>query len=325
MPAEVEFTEATAQPRVESVSYSHLSIEVGHLYMEDFQRGIEYLRSHFRQIAPWVEAARQSCVEGLGKRTARISTCLLVDDYFTMLSPPSVVIRQLVDAAAEAGLRVDYLARESGCARAGNVPLAELVVERLVAEPPPNTNGSRPTPAECGWISNGERSTSNGAIEAMSLARSWTPPRETAAIRHSTYVDVELWNDDGGGHRTWSCTFLAAVWQLLRLGLVRYDGKPVGSPRSWDGDWPASWNELPAVVRLEPTADSFYAYRTLSILAGRFLPVEHAVRVILSQVAVDLAVNQQALDRSRLEGLELPTELVDRIEYVLTGNSGAWR
>jgi hypothetical protein len=324
MPAKVEFAEATAEPRVESVSYSHLSIELGHLYMEDFQHGIEFLRSHFRRVAPWVDAARKSCMESLGKRTARISTCFLVDDYFTRLSPPHIVVPQLMEAAAEAGLRIDYLARESGCAQAGDVPLAELVVGRLVAEPAPSTNGSRPPPAECGWLSNGERSTSNGTIEAMSLAKPWTPPRETAAIRHSTYVDVELWNDDGD-RRTWSCSFLAAVWQLLRLGLLRNNGKPVVSPRRWIDEWPANWDELPAVVLLGPAADSFYAYRTLSVLAGRFLPVEHAVRVILSQVAVDLAVNQQVLERSMVEGLELPTELVDRIEYVLTGNSGAWR
>jgi|SRR5215470_696772 len=325
MPAKVEFAEATAQPRVEAVSYAHLSIELGHLYMEDFQRGSEFLHSHFRRVAPWAEAARKSCMERLGKRTARISTCFLVDDYFTRLSPPNIVIPQLVEAAAEAGLRIDYLARESGCAQAGDVSPAELVVGRLVAEPPPNTNGSRPPPAECGWLSNGERSTTNGTIEAMSLARPWTPPRETAAVRHSTYVDVELWNEDGGGHRTWSCPFLAAVWQLLRLGLLRNNGKTVASPCPWVGEWPANWDELPAVVLLDPAADSFHAYRTLSVLAGRFLPIEHAVRVILSQVAVDLAVNQQALDRSAAEGIELPSELVDRIEYVLTGNSGAWR
>ena len=324
MPATVEFTEASAQPRVESVSYAHLSIELGHLYMEDLQRGTDYLRGHFRQVAPWVDAARRSCVDGLGERTARISTCFLVDDYFTRLSPPNVVIPQLVTAAAEAGLRIDYVARESGCAQAGDVPLAELVAGRLVAEPPPNTNGSRPPPAESGWLSNGERCTTGATIEAMGTAQPWTPPRETAAIRHSTYVDVELWDDDGG-RRTWSCSFLAAVWQLLRLGLLRNDGKPIAAPCRWVEDWPASWDELPAVVLLDPAADSFYAYRTVSILAGRFLPVEHAVRVILSQVAVDHAVDQQAVDRSAAEGIELPAEVVDRVDYVLTGNTRAWR
>lgn len=324
MPVEVEFTEAAAHPRVEAVPYAHLSIELGHLYMEDLQRGPESLRDHFRQVAPWASAARDSFVNGLGGRTARISTCFLVDDYFTRLSPPHVVIPQLLDTAADAGLQIDYLARESGCASAGDVSLAELVAGRLVAEPPLSTNGSRPPPAESGWLSNGERSESDGVVKVMGQVRPWTPPRETAANRHSIYVDVELWSDQGD-HRMWSCPFLAAVWQLLRLGLLRDAGKSVISPRSWVGDWPAEWDKLPPVVKLTPAAASFHAYRTVSILAGRFLPVEHAVRVILSQVAVDAEADRQALDRSAAEGIELAPELVDRIEYVLAGSTAAWR
>lgn len=323
-PVEVEFSEATAHPRVEAVPYSHLSMELGHLYMEDLQRGPECLRAHFRRVAPWVEAAQRSCADLAGGRAPRISTCFLVDDYFTRLSPPDVVIPQVLAAAAEAGLRVDYLARESGCATAGDVPLAELVAGRLVAEPPPNTNGSRPPPAESGWLSNGERDTADSEIEAMGAVRPWAPPRETAANRHSTYVDVELWNDDGG-RRTWSCPFLAAVWQLLRLGLLRHHGRPVAVPAEWDGAWPDDWDRLPAVVRLEPTANPFAAYRTLSVLASRFLPVEHAVRVILSQIAVDLTADRQAMDRSAAEHITLPAQAVDRIEYVLTGGTAAWR
>ena len=33
MPAEVEFTEVAAEPKVESVAYAHRSVELGHLYM----------------------------------------------------------------------------------------------------------------------------------------------------------------------------------------------------------------------------------------------------------------------------------------------------
>lgn len=325
MATQVDFSEAAALPRVEAISYAHLSIELGHLYMEDLERGEAFLRSHFRQVACWINAARQSCVDGLGARTARISTCFLVDDYFTQLSPPNVVIPQLLDAAATAGLQIDYLARESGCAQAGDVPLAELVVGRLVAEPPLNFNGSRPPPDENGWLCNGERHSSDGASErAMGPVRPWVPPRETSAKRHSVYVDVELW-DDNGGSRTWSCAFLAAVWQLLRLGLLRHEGKQIAVPSPWQRDWPADWDALPPVVQLNSDAHSFNAYRTLSVIAGRFLSVEHAVRTILSQVAVDGAVGGQALERSAAEGIELAPEIVDRIDYVLTGGTAAWR
>ncbi len=324
MSAEVEFTEAAAQPRVESISYAHLSIELGHLYMEDLQRGPGFLRGHFRKVAPWVEAATRSCADDLAGRTARISTCFLVDDYFTRLSPPHVVIPQLLDAAAEAGLRIDYLARESGCAQADDVPLAEIVKGRLVAEPPPNTNGSRPPPHESGWLTNAEGPLSDTAVEAMGTLRPWTPRRQTAANRHSIVIDVELWDDDDG-RRTWSCPFLAAVWQLLRLGLLRHGGRAMPAPGPWPDGWPADWNELPPVVRLATEADSFFAYETSSILASRFLSVEHAVRTILSQVAVDPIADRQALDRSAAEGIALSPELVERVDYVLTGRTAARR
>jgi hypothetical protein len=324
MPAEVEFTEVAAHPKVESVSYAHLSVELGHLYMEDLQRGPAFLDAHFRQVAPWFEAARLSCVDSLGGRTPRISTCFLVDDYFTRLSPPDVVIPQLLESASAAGLRIDYLARESGCARADEVRLAELVAGRLIAEPPPNTNGSRPPPHENGWLTNGERSPCDSAAEAMGIPANWTPPRETAANRHSIFVDIELWDDDGG-RRTWSCPFLAAVWQLLRLGLLRHDGRAVAVPQPSSGPWPTDWDRLPAVIALGTGAASFFAYRTCSVLAGRFLSVEHAVRTILSQVSVDAVAGRQALERSRAEGVELPEEIVDRVEYVLTGRTAAWR
>src|SRR2546421_4095626 len=125
MPAEVEFTEVAAEPKVESVAYAHRSVELGHLYMEDLQRGPDFLRAHFRDIAPWYHAARQSCVDSLGGRTARVSTCFLVDDYFTRLSPPDVVIPQLLDAAAQAGVRDDHPAKGTRRPPARGGPPAE--------------------------------------------------------------------------------------------------------------------------------------------------------------------------------------------------------
>ena len=51
------FTEESATPRVRSVALSHLSIELGHLYMDDFKAGPQRLRGHFRRVAPWVRTA----------------------------------------------------------------------------------------------------------------------------------------------------------------------------------------------------------------------------------------------------------------------------
>lgn len=332
--ADAVFREASAERRVASVPLAHLSIELGHLYMEDFAAGPQHLRQCFQQAAPWANAARQACADGLpsqrtqpgrygreGRRArARISTCFLVDDYFTRFSSPAELVPELMSAAHEAGLEIDYLARESGCADADGVTLARLVEDRLVADPPPDTNGSRPPAAEVGWLCNGQRSPASGAAEAMDAIPRWTPPTQNAARRHSIFLDVELW-DESNGRRIWSCPFLAAVWQLLRLGMLRHDGESVAAAQQLEGAFPNDWDELPAVTQLNPTAAPFSAYRTLSVLSTRFLPIEHAVRTILSQTAVDRDVLGQVMARSRSEGIELPLELVDRIDYVFAGVS----
>ncbi len=311
MAADAVFREASAERRVESIPFAHLSIELGHLYMEDYQAGPEALRRHFRQVVPWSEAASRSCADPLSGRRPRISTCFLVDDYFTRFGSPRTVLPDLVSAAEECGLRIDYLGRESACAQADGVRLAELVRGRLVAEPPPDTTGARPPATESGWLCNGQRSPVSGAAEAMGGLGAWSPPAENAANRHSIFIDIELW-DHGG---VWSCPYLAAVWQLLRLGALRDGGRAVALPRPWTGDFPANWDELPAVIQLSPDAAAFSAYRTFSVLAARFLPIEHGVRTILGQVAVDDEVTRQAAVRSADEGVPLPDELVDRIGY----------
>jgi hypothetical protein len=310
------FREASAQPRTEGVAYAHLSVELGHLYAEDYESGPDGLRAHFRSVAPWVAAAVGACAGALdGRRRPRISTCFLVDDYFTPFGSPRTVIPELVRAASDSGLRIDYLARESGCAEADGVALASLVEGRLVAEPPPRTTGGRPPVTQTGWLSNGQRSPAAGASEAMASIRPWTPPVESAANRHSIFLDVELWNDLPGGGRAWSCPYLAAVWQLLRLGLLRDLGRRVAAPRPVEDELPERWADLPAVVALNPSAAPFCGYRTFSVLSQRYLPIEHAVRLIVSQFAVQDDVAAQAVERSRAEDIVLPSELVERIGY----------
>ncbi|MBO0867881.1 MAG: hypothetical protein J2P15_04895 [Micromonosporaceae bacterium] len=311
------FQEASAEHRVQSLPLAHLSIELGHLYFEDFAAGPQALRRHFREVAPWARAAREICAASLPGRTPRISTTFLVDDYFGPGSSPAQVLPDLLRAADDCGLGIDYLARESGCAQADGVAIARLVEERIVAEPPPGTTGSRPPVTEAGWLCNGQRSPSSTG-QAMEAMVPWAPPVENATNRHSIFVDVQLW-DEGPGGRTWSCAFLAAVWQLLRLGVLRRLGAPVAVPRPWVGPYPDEWTRLPAVVQLNPSAAPFSAYRALSILESRFLSTEHAVRTILSQVAVDEAVVEQVVGRAGVEGWSLSPELADRIQYVFTG------
>ncbi|MEU2442207.1 SCO2522 family protein [Streptomyces althioticus] len=313
---EAVFRETTAEPRTQAVPLSHLSLELGHLYMEDFEAGPEHLRRHFARVRPWAEAARASAVGRAGGRRARISTCFLVDDYFTRFASPAEVVPMLLAEAERAGLTVDYLARESACAVSGKIPVAEAVAARIVEEPPPGSHGNRPPAAQTGWLANGVRSPTVRAPQAMRKAAAWEPPRETAARRHSVFLDVELWNETPDGERLWSCPFLAAVWQLARLGLLRHQGEPVFDPQPHTGAFPDDWDDLPPLVRLNARADPFAAYRTCSVLPGRFLPVEHAVRVVLDQTDVDRDALRQAAERSAGEGVPVPGPVADRVSYV---------
>lgn len=315
------FRETSADPQTASVPFSHLSLELGHLYMEDFVEGPARLRRHFAAVRPWVDAARDTVGPLPPGKRPRISTCFLIDDYFSRLSTPTELLPPLLEAAAEAGLTIDYLARESGCAvvddaHRNRAELAESVLHRLVESPPPGSNGFRPPVSRTGWLTNGSRAPSQRTSAALdSTGTVWQPPSETGARGHSVFMDVELWNgpeDD----RTWSCAFLAAVWQLVRLGLLRHDGEAVLTPTDWfDEEFPAEWDALPPVLKLNRSAFPFTAYVTCSVLPARFLPVEHAVRVILDQVHVEDAVLRQVVERSVAEGFPVPTGVVDRTSY----------
>jgi hypothetical protein len=251
----------------------------------------------------------------------RVSTCFLVDDYLSELNPPREVVPKLIAAADAVGLEIDYLVRESACAVAGDVDLARLVEARLVDDPPPGTTGHRPPPTKSGWLCNGERTPEQTRV-AFGQSVPWRPPSENAAYRHSIFVDVQLWDELPGGRR-WSCPYLAAVWQLLRLGMLRYDGRAVAEPVMVRGSHADSWAEQPAVTQLTEKAAPFAAYRTFSVLAARFLSIEVAVRTILSQYAVEPAVADQVAGRAQGEGLLLPPSIVERIEYVFLGSSSA--
>ncbi|MGW2725160.1 SCO2522 family protein [Streptomyces sp. NPDC001492] len=312
---EAVFRETTAEPRTQAVPLAHLSLELGHLYMEDFEAGPERLREHFAEVRLWVDAARASAARRTGGKRPRISTCFLIDDYFTRFSTPAELVPLVLKEAEKAGLVIDYLARESACAVADRIELAESVMHRLVESPPPGSYGSRPHVSQTGWLANGER-TPTTKRAALGEVRAWQPPQETAARNHSVFMDVELWSEKDG-RRLWSCPFLAAVWQLARLGLLRHFGEPVLVPRPWNGeDFPQDWDRLPPLLQLNPQAAAFSAYRTCTLLPNRFLAVEDAVRLILDQTEVDSGALMQVAERSAREGLAVPAAVAQRATYV---------
>ena len=313
--SEAVFRETTAELRTQSVPLAHLSLELGHLYMEDFEAGPQRLAEHFAEVRLWVDAARASTARRTGGRRPRISTCFLIDDYFTRFSTPAELIPMVLKEAEKAGLVIDYLARESGCAVANRIELAESVMHRLVESPPPGSYGSRPPVSQTGWLANGLR-TPTRSRSALGEIKSWQPPQETAARNHSVFMDVELWSEKDG-RRLWSCPFLAAVWQLARLGLLRHLGEPVLVPRPWDGeDFPADWDRLPPLLQLNPQAAAFSAYRTCTLMPNRFLAVEDAVRLILDQTEVDSGALRQVAERSAGERLAVPEAVAQRATYV---------
>src|SRR5690606_42147273 len=128
------------------------------------------------------------------------------------------------------------LAREPACwempiGRAGRgseerVPLAERVAARIVAAPPRNSNGGRPPTRESGWLCNGTRASDSGPAQAMHHTP-YVPAEEVGKRNHSIFLAAEMWSRqveqvDGITPATtkWACPFLAAVWQLLRLGRI---------------------------------------------------------------------------------------------------------
>ncbi|WP_328409166.1 SCO2522 family protein [Streptomyces violaceus] len=315
------FREGAAEPPTQAVPYSHLSVELGHLYMEDFAAGPQRLLAHFTQVAPWVETAARALARTAEPRKPRISTCFLIDDYFTRFSSPAEIIPLVTDAAARAGLRIDYIARESGCATADGVQVAALLLARLVASPPAGGHAGRPSATESGWLANGTRSPGAGTPQAMSPASAWEPPLEFGAHRHSVFLDAELWADGPGDTRQWACPLLGAVWQMLRLGLLRDHGEAVMPVHTWSEEaFPEEWDALPPLIRLDRDATPFCAYRTFSVLGSRFLPVEHAVRVILEHTAADADALAQVAERSAKEGVPVPSGLSERVMYAFVAS-----
>jgi hypothetical protein len=317
------YEESAVLESTSEVPLAHVSVELGHLYPEDLLS--TDLDRFFARVAPWARRERVAAlVEDGGERRPRISTCLLVDDYSgpaasSRRRTPAAVIGPLVDAASRAGVTIDYLARESGLVDGTDGSLAELVEAQLVADPPFGADGSRPPVTETGWLTNGQRSPASGVRQAMGGRSRWSPPAENARHLHSIFLDVELWSGSAE-KRVWSCSYLAAVWQLARLGVLRRRGARVLEARPVDlADLPGDWAELPTVVQVSRNPAPFSAYRTLSVLDSRFLPVENAVRTILSQVSPDPWAAAQTVRRAAAEGIGLPAELPERLSYVLLG------
>ena len=330
---DVSYQEMTQTAKVDAVPLGHLSVETGHLYLDDFSDGDRKIAQQLEQAAPWLDAANRRIRKRFG-RNARISTCFLVDDYTPSRSAleqpkPFEVVDIVVAAAEQAGFKIDYLAREAGCAVACERPysgprdqsaLADIVAGLIVEEAAVGANGSRPPTDQTGWLSNGERSP---AVAVAMDAPDWEPPEEFGKFRHSVFVDIELWNFDNSvphSERQYSCALLSAVWQLLRLGLLRNAGKAVAKPYRFGPSeaLPDLWSQLPSITQLTPDAAPFAAYQALSVLPPHFRAAEHAAEIIIDHLRFDGAVLKQTADRARDETspVTLPDNPVGRMSHL---------
>jgi hypothetical protein len=132
-------------------------------------------------------------------------------------------------------------------------------------------------------------------------------------------TDIQSLDEDSAG-REWSCSFLAAVWQLSRLGLLDNASRNYMTPQKWEvGNPPSRWGDLPSIIQMNHDATPFQAYRTISILDSRYLSVEATVRAILKQVSIEPAALAFVSENGAVDGTALPARVVDRVSYVFIG------
>lgn len=323
------YSEATEQARIAQVDLAHVSIEAGHFYMSDLTNGIEPIRSQFRRVKRLVDLYTEEMKLEFGK-SARISTCFLFDDYFGAHTNPGEILAKILGVAREYDLKIDYIGREGGCWKSPQfvngqlsgerVPLAEIISAWVVGEPVPATFGAAPPDARSGWLCNGWRSSLFDVKPAMQVPR-YRPSEEFGRREHSIFLDVEMWNEvsegNGGERFRWSCPFLASIWQLLRLGLVRNEGVPAIEPQPYaSNQWQDTWDDMPTVTQMNPDAAPFAAYQTLSILPDTYVKIEHAVRTILDHVLIDEELTAQSVVRGAAEGVIVPEKITERLQHV---------
>ena len=97
--ADIGYTEGVTTSSAPSIAFSHLSVELGHLYMEDLRLSEGRLAEYFLTVAPWVRTI--TAMERPGTSTPRISTCFLIDDYFSQLGKPEDIANAFLWLASD--------------------------------------------------------------------------------------------------------------------------------------------------------------------------------------------------------------------------------
>jgi hypothetical protein len=287
-----------------TLEMAHLSVEIAHVYLGELteQAVNKAINAAIDRVGPVVDRLTKD-------RGRAVSTCVLIDDYFESKGPtPQEAVEIFKNAAARLGFRLDWIAFEADCAAAADYFFDNLYPQPRFGE---SSHGglygepNRLSRSGQSWISNGDptretktpRSRRFLGREAKYLSGKVRPE-----IATSIALDVEIakagsQSDDSA--LMWSCPFLAACWQLIRLGCWREPSGGMLAPK-----------RLLAVSDRPPP---FFARRTLSHLPSRYLRVEHAVQVILAQLAIDDRARREIDPHA--EGFEIR----EYIEYAFGG------
>lgn len=301
--------------------YAQLSVEVGHVYLGELQDP-SLVGSAAAAAAFWIKPV----LDKVGRANA--SVCLMIDDYFPARGSidPDEAAALFIAAFEEAGLALDYVAHEADFAvfaedvRARIQPQPRLG-EMSFGEPGGFRNDLKDSSGRwlrSGWISNGDPiRAERGARDGFALFDRAAKTDETLGRpehRTSMALEVQIYDTPKGDAVVWSCPFLAACWQLVRLGALRDDNNEPRFPER--------------MRQLRDDAPPFHARRTLTLLPPSMLRVEHAVRVILSQLDLDsrfvaeqegLAKHLAAMARKRVKsksGEAPPPRLYDVNEAI---------
>jgi hypothetical protein len=287
-----------------TLEMAHLSVEIAHVYLGELteKTASDAVAAAIDRVSPVVDRM----IKDHGRT---VSTCILIDDYFESKGPtPEQAVGIFRNVAARAGFRLDWIAFEADCAVAADYFFDNLYPQPIFGE---SSHGelygepNRLSRSGQSWISNGDPTRETKAPRSrrfLGEEAKYLPGKVRPEIATSIALDVEIakaepQSDDSA--LLWSCPFLAACWQLIRLGCWREPSGGMLAPK-----------RLLAVSDLPPP---FFARRTLSHLPSRYLRVEHAVQVILAQLAID--------DRARME-IDPHTkqfEIREYIEYAFGG------
>jgi hypothetical protein len=244
---------------IESIPFTEkagLSIETGHFYPNAFSKNATPpLADRLERVKIWADAAESELKQETGEEA---STVYLIDDYSCNFKPQRI-IRQIIDAAKQSKLRVDYLAREGAC-----IPLAGIVLDQLAT-----TEVFAKDESVAHWF--------DSTLEAVGVGDTWEGRLQFGGEMYYKYAKNE-----------WACAHLAAVWQLLRLGVLHHPDFDKPFLLKNKDELPAwkKWDEVPGLIQLNPGAAPFQAHETLSILPKSYIDVENLVKKIITNLPV---------------------------------------